>query len=165
MCHKEGRSPKNWCLRTVVLEKTPESPLDSKEIKPVNLKGGQPWIFTGRTGAEAESPGFWSSNPNRPKIYWIFEIIEKVPDAGKDWRQEEKGMTKDEIVGWHHWCNGHEFEQTPGDGEVQGSLAFCSPWGHRESDMAEWLSTAQHMAALGIFSLGHEGGSDVCLGS
>ena len=97
--HKEGRTPKNWCLQTMVLEKTPGSPLDSKEIKPVSLKGGQPWIFTGRPGAEAESLAFWSSNANKPKIYWIFGIIGKVPDAGKDWRQ--KGEEADK--GWDGW--------------------------------------------------------------
>ena len=97
--HKEGRVPKNWCFRTVVLEKTPESPLGSKEIKLVNPKGNQPWIFIGRTGAEAEAPILWS------------------PDAGKDWGQEEKGVTEDEMIWWHHWLNGHEFKQTWGDSE------------------------------------------------
>ena len=93
--HKEGRVAKNWCLRTVVLEKTPESPLDSKEIKPVSLKGDQPWIFTGRTDAEAEAPVFWSSDVNR-------QLIEKVPDAGKDRGQKEKRASEDEMAGWHH---------------------------------------------------------------
>ena len=83
----------------MVLEKTPESSLDSKEIKPVNLKGGQAWILTGKTGAEAESPVFWSYNANRPKIYQIFEITGKVPDAGKDWGQKEKRVSKDEMAG------------------------------------------------------------------
>ena len=125
--HKEGRAPKNWCLWTVVLEKTPESPLESKEIKPVVLKGDQPWIFTGRTDAEAEAPVFWSSDVNR----WL---IGKVPDAGKDQGQKEKRASEDEMAWLHHWCNGHELGQTLRDGEGQGGLEFCSPWGHKESD-------------------------------
>ena len=128
--HKEGWAPKNWCFQTVGLEKTLESPLDSKEIKPVNPKGSQPWIFTGRTEADAESeaPILWSPDVKS-------RLIGKDPDAGKDWRQKEKGETEDEMVGWHHWLNGHEFEQTLGDGEGQGSLACCSPWGCKDSDM------------------------------
>ena len=124
--HKEGRVPKNWCLWTVVLEKTPESPLDSKEIKPVNLKGDQPWIFTGRTDTEA--PVFWLSDAKR----WF---IGKVPDAGKDWGQKEKRASEDEMAGWYHWCNEHELGQTPGEGEEQRGLAYCSPWDHRETDV------------------------------
>ena len=100
--YKEGWAPKNWCFQTVVLEKTLESPLDCKEIKPVNPKGDQPWIFIGRTDAEAEVPILWLLDVKS----WI---IGKDPDAGKDWRQEEKGTTEDEMVGWHHWVNGHEF--------------------------------------------------------
>ena len=103
--HKEGGWPKNWCLWTVVLEKTLESLLDSKEIKPVNPKGNQLWIFTGRTDAEVEAPILWAPDAKS-------QLIGEDPDAGKDWRQEEKGMTEDEMVGWHHWLNGHEFEQT-----------------------------------------------------
>ena len=108
-------------------------PLDCKEIQPVNPKGNQPWIFIRRTDAEAESPIFWPLDAKS----WL---IRKDSDAGKDWRQEEKGTTEDKIVGWHHWLNGHEFEQTLGDGDGQGSLVCCSPWGHKESDMTEWLS-------------------------
>ena len=93
--HKEGTVPKNWWLHTVVLEKAPETPLDSREIKPANLKGNQPWIFTGRTDAKAEAPVFWSSDENR-------QPIGKVPDAGKDWGQEEKRASEDEMAGWHH---------------------------------------------------------------
>ena len=100
----------------MVLEKTLESPLDCKEIKPVNPKGNQPWIFIGRTDAEAEPPILWPKDVKN----WL---IGKDPDAGKDWRQEEKGTTEDEMVGWHHWLDGHEFEQSPGVGEGQGSLA------------------------------------------
>ena len=95
-------APKNWCLWTVVLEKTLESPLDCKEIQPVHLKGNQSWIFIGRTDAEAETPVLWPPNEKS----WL---IKKDPDAGKDWRWEEWGMTEDEMVGWHHWLNRHEF--------------------------------------------------------
>ena len=116
------------CFRTIVPEKTLENPLDSKEIEPVNPKGNQPWIFIGRTDAEAEAPILWPLDVKS----WL---IGKDSDAGKDWEQEEKGMTEDEMVGWHHQLNEHEFEQTPGDSEGQGSLACCSPWGHKESDM------------------------------
>ena len=122
---KESWAPKNWCFQAVVLEETLESPLDSKEIELVNPKGNQPWIFTGKTGAEA--PILWP--PDRKS--WL---IGKDPDAGKDWGQEEKWVTEDEMVGWHHWLSGHEFEQTPGDGERQGSLAHCSLWGRKELD-------------------------------
>ena len=124
---------KNWCFWTVVLGKTLESPLDCKEMKPVNPKGNQPWIFIGRTDAEVEAPILW---PPDAKSWLIW----KDPDAGKDWRQEEKGVTEDEMVGWHHWLNGHEFEQSPGVGDWQGSLVCCSPWGHKESDITEWLN-------------------------
>ena len=103
-----------------------ESPLDCQEIKPVNPKRNQPWIFIGRTDAEAETLILWP--PDGKSC-----LIGKDPDAGKDWRREEKGMTEDEMVGWHHQLNGHEFEQTLGDGEGLGSLACCSPWGHRVS--------------------------------
>ena len=109
--------PKNWCLRPAVLGKTLESPLDSKEIKPVHPKGNQPWIFIGRTDAEA--PILWPSDARS----WF---IGKDSDAGKDWRTEETAMTEDEMVGWHHQLNGHEFEQRPGDGEGQGCLAWCT---------------------------------------
>ena len=101
--YKESLAPKNWCFWTVVLEKTLESPLDCKEIKPVHPKGNQSWIFTGRTDAEAEIPILWPPDGKN-------QLIGKNPDAGKDWRQEEKGMTEDETVGWHHWLNGHEFK-------------------------------------------------------
>ena len=123
--HKEGWMPKNWCFRIVVLEKTIENPLDSKEIQPVNPKGNKFWIFTGRTEAEAEAPILW---PPDVKSWFIG----KDSDTGKDWRQEENGATEDEMVGWRHPLNGHKFEQTPGDSEGQGSLACCSPWSHKE---------------------------------
>ena len=122
--HKEGWVPKMWCFQTVVLEKSLESPLDCKEIKPVNPKENQSWIFIGRTDAEAETPIIWPPDGKN----WF---TGKDPDAGKGWRQEKKGMTEDEIVGWHHWLNGHEFEQALGVGDGQGSLACCGSWGHR----------------------------------
>ena len=121
--HKEGWVLKNWCFQTVALEKTLESPLDCKELKPVNTKGNQPGK-DGRTDAEAETLILWLPNAKN----WL---IGKDPDAGKDWRQEEKGTTEDEMVGWHHWLNGHEFEQTLGVREGQGSLSCCSPRGRR----------------------------------
>ena len=102
--HKESWVPKNWCFWTVVLEKTLESPLDCKEIQPVNPKGNQSWIFIGRTDAEAEAPTLWPTDVKN----WL---IGKDPDPRKDRRQEEKGTTEDEMAGWHHWLNGHEFEQ------------------------------------------------------
>ena len=118
---------KNLCLWPVLLERTLENPLDCKEIRPVNPKGSQSWIFIGRSDAEAEAQILWPPDMKN----WL---IGKDPVAGKDWRQEEKGTAEDEIVGWHHRLNGHEFEQTPGDDEGQGSLACCSPWGCKELD-------------------------------
>ena len=128
---KEDWAPKNWCFQTVVLEKTLESPLDSKEIKPVNRKENQSWIFIGKTNAEA--PILWPPDAKN----WL---TGKDPNAGKDWRQEEKGTTEDEMVGWNHQLNGHEFEQAPGVGDEQGNLAWCSLCGHKESDTTEWLN-------------------------
>ena len=125
--HEEGWVLKNWCFWTVVLEKTLESPLDHK-IKPVNPEGNKPWIFIGRTDAEAEVPILWPPDVKN----WL---IGKDPDAGKDWRREEKGRTENGMVAWHHWLNGHEFEQTPGDSKGQVSLVCCSPWGNKELDM------------------------------
>ena len=129
--YKESWVPKNWCFWTMVLEKTLESPLDCKEIQPVHPKGNQSWIFNGRT--EAEALILW---PPDVKSWLIW----KDPDAGKDWRQEEKGMTEDEMVGWHHWLSVHEFEQTLGVRDGQGGLASWSPRGRKESDMTEWLN-------------------------
>ena len=131
--HTEGGwVPKNLCFWTVMLEKKLESPLDSK-IKSVNPKGNQPWIFIGRTNANAEVPIL---RPPDAKNW----LIGKDPDAAKDWRQEEKGTTDNKMIGWHHRLNGPEFEQGPGDGEGQGSLVCCSSWGHKELDMTEWLN-------------------------
>jgi len=126
--YKESWVVKNWCFWTVVLEKTLESPLDCKEIQPVHPKGNQSWILIGRTNAEAETPILWPLDAKN-SLMW------KDPDAGKDWRQEEKGMTEDEMVGLHHWLDGYEFEQAPGVADGQGSLMSCSPWGRKESDM------------------------------
>ena len=131
--YKEGWVPKNWCFWTVVLEKTLESSLNYKELKLANPKENQSWMFIGRTGAEAETPVLWLPDVKS----WL---IGKDSDARKDWRQEGKGTTDDEMVGWHHWLDGHEFEQAPGDGERQGSLEQCSPWGHKESSMTERLN-------------------------
>ena len=129
--YKESWAPKNWCFWTVVLDKTLASPLDSKEVQPVNPKGNQSWIFIGRPDAEAEVPIIWPPDGKN----WL---IGKDPDAGKDWRWEEKGMTEDEMVGWHHWLDGHEFEQALGIGDRQRSLACCSPWGCRVGD--DWVT-------------------------
>ena len=130
---KEGGVPKNWCLRTLVLEKILESPLDCKEIKPVNLKGNQPWMLVGKTNAEAETPVFLSSDVNSC-------LIGKVPDAGKDWGQKEKRASEDEMAGWHHRRDGHEFRKISADGEGQRGLACCSPWGNKELNMTGWLN-------------------------
>ena len=131
--HKEGWALKNRCFWTVVLEKILESPLDCKEIQPVHPKGDQSWVFIGRTDAEAETLILWLPDVKN----WL---IRKDLDAGKDWRQEENGLTEDEMVGWHHWFNGPEFEQAPGVGKGQGSLACCSPWGCKESNTTERLN-------------------------
>ena len=116
--------------------KDSENLLDSKEIKPVNPKGNRPWIFLGRTHAEAEAP-IWAPDVKN----WF---TGKDPKAGKDLREEEKGMTEDEMVGWHHQLNGHGFEQAPGNGERQGSLLCCSPWGLKESNTTERLNNRHH---------------------
>ena len=108
--HKEGWAPKNWCFRTVVLEKILESPLDCKELKPVHPKGNESWMFIERTDADTEIPILWPPDAKK-------QLIGKDLDAGKDWGQEEKGMIEDEMVGWHQWLSGHESEQPPGDSE------------------------------------------------
>ena len=130
--HKESWALKNWCFWTVVLEKTLESPLDCKEIQPVNPEGNQSWIFIGRTDAEVEAPILWPPDARN----WL---TGKDPDAGKDWRQE-KWATEDKMVGCHHQLNRNEFKQTPGDSEGQGNLVCCSPWGHEELDMTEQVN-------------------------
>ena len=130
---EEGWALKNWCFWTRVLEKTLESPLDCKEIQPVHPKGDQSWVFIGRTDVEAETPILW---PPDAKSWLIWED----PDAGRDWGQEEKGTTEDEMAGWHHQLDGHEFGWTPGVGNGQGGLACCGSWGRKESDTTERLN-------------------------
>ena len=120
-------------ILNLVLEKTLESPLDSKGMKPVNPRGNQPWIYIGSTDAEAEAPISWPPNAKR-------QHIGKDPDTGKDWGQAEKGVTEGEMFGWHHSLSGHEFEQTLRDSEGQGSLACCSLWGPKELDTTDWLN-------------------------
>ena len=127
--HKESWVLKNWCFWTVVLEKPLENPLDCKEIQPVNPKGNQSWIFFERTDAEAEAPILWPPDVKN----WF---TGKGTDAGKDWRQE-KGMTEDEMLGWHHWVDGHVFEENSGVDDGQWSLVCCSPWGCKESETNE----------------------------
>ena len=121
---EESWALKNWCFWTVVLEKTLESPLNCKKIQPVLPKGNKSWVFIGRIDVEAETPVLW---PPDVKSWLIW----KDPDAGKDWGQEEKRMTEDKMVGWHHWLDGHGFGWTPGVGDGQGGLACCGSWGHR----------------------------------
>ena len=124
---------KNWCFWTVVLEKTLESPLDCKEIQPVHSKGDQSWVFFGRTDAKAETLILW---PPHAKSW----LTGKDPDAGRDWGQEEKGTTEDEMAGWHHWLDGREFEWTLVVGDGQGGLACCDSRGRKESDTTERLN-------------------------
>ena len=125
--YKEGWAPKNWCFQNVVLEKTLERPLDSKEIQPVNLKGNQSWICVGRTDAEAQAPILWPPDAKS-------QLTGKDLDPGKDWRRE-KGMR------WYHCFNGHEFEQTPGDCEGQGSLVCCHPWSCKSwTRLSDWTT-------------------------
>ena len=147
--YKESWVLKNWCFWTVVLEKTLENPLDSKEIKPVHPKGNQSWMFFRSTDAEAETPILWSPDTKN----WL---TVKDPDAGKKWRQEEKGMTEGKMVGWHHWLDRHEFEQALGFGDEQGSLACYSPWGHKESYMTDWLNWYK-LKQGGVESEDHKG--------
>ena len=130
---EESWVPKNWYFWTAVLEKTPESPLDCKEIQPVHSEGDQPSVFFGRNDAKAEAPVL---GPPHAKSW----LIGKDSDAGRDWGQEEKGTTEDEMAGWHHWLDGRESEWTLGDGDGQGGLACCDSWGLKESDTTERLN-------------------------
>ena len=130
---EEGWVLKNWCFLTVVLKKTLESPLDCKEVQPVHSKGDGSWVFIGRTNVEAEPPIL---SPPHVKSW----LIGKDPDAGSDWGQEEKGTTEDEMPGWHHQPEGHEFGWTLGVGDGQRDLACCDSWGRKESDTTEWLN-------------------------
>ena len=135
---KKAERRKNWCFWTVVLEKTLESALDCKEIQPVHSKGDQSWVFFGRTDAKAETPILW---PPYAKIW----LIGKDPDAGRDWEQEEKGTTEDEMAGWHHLLDGHEFGWTSGAGDAQGGLACCNSWdlrvGHDWATELNWTES------------------------
>ena len=122
--------------------------LDYKEIQPVHPKGNQSWIFIGRTDAEAEIPILWPPDAKN----WL---IGKDPDAGKDWRREKKGMIEDEMAGWHHQCDGHEFDWTPGVGDGQEGLACCSPWDHKESDPTERLNWTELNWSTISFTIHH----------
>ena len=156
--NKECWAPKNWCFWTVVLEKTLASPLDCKAIQPVHPKGDQSWVFTGRTNVEAENPILW---PPHVKSW----LIGKDPDSGRDWGQEEKGTTEDEMAGWHHWLNGHDFGWTLGVGDGQGGLVCCDSWGRKELDTTEQLNWTELNWTIkflkgrntSIFSLGTTG--------
>ena len=130
-CLRRKLSAKNWCFWTVVLEKTLESPLDCKEIQSVHSEGDQPWDFFGRNDAEAETPVLW---PPHVKSW----LIGKDSDARRDWGQEEKGTTEDEMAGWHYWLDRREFEWSLGVGDGRGGLASCNSWGCKESDTTEW---------------------------
>ena len=134
----------NWCFWTVVLEKTPESPLDCKGIQSVRPKGDQSWIFIGRTDADAKTPILW---PPHAKSW----LIGKDTDAGRDWGQEEKGTTEDEMAGWHHGLDAHESEWTPGVGDGQGGLACCDSWGRKESDTTERLNWTEKFRSFVYF--------------
>ena len=130
---EESWAPKNWCFWTVVLEKTLDSPLDCKDIQPVHSEGDHPWVFFDRNDDKAETLVLW---PPHAKSW----LIEKDPDFGRDWEQEEKGTTEDEMSGWHHWLDWRESGWTPGVGDGQGGLACCDSWGHKESDTTEQLN-------------------------
>ena len=132
--YKESWALRNWSFWTVVLEKTLESPMDCKEIQPVHSKGDQSWVFFGTNDAKAETPILW---PPHVKSW----LIGKDSDAERDWGQEEKGTTEDEMAGWLHWLDGHEFEWTPGVDDGQGGLVCCSSWGRKESDTTEDWAT------------------------
>ena len=157
--YKESWALKNWYFWTVVLEKTLESLLDCKEIQPVHPKGNQSWVFTVRT--DAETPVLW---PPVAKSW----LIGKDPDAGRDWRQEEKGTTENEMAGWHHWLEGRESEWNLGAGDGQGGLLCCDSWGRKESDMTEPISqnkSAQPKDGRATFRMncGHPGPIDYIL--
>ena len=135
---------KNWCFWTVMLEKTPESPLDFKKIQPVHSKGDQSWVFFGRNNAKAETPVLW---PPYAKSW----LTGKDSDAWRDWGQEEKGTTEDEMAGWHHRLGWREFEWTLGDGDGQGGLACCNSWGRKESNTTERLNRTEREHIIGNY--------------
>ena len=140
---EESWALKNWCFWTVVLEKTLESPLDCKEVQRVHPKGDQFWVFIGRTDVEAETPVLW---PPHAKSW----LIGKDSDAGRGWRQEKKGTTEDEMAGWHHRFDGHEFEWTPGVDDRQRGLGCCNSWGRKESDTTEQLNLTELNSHFGF---------------
>ena len=142
---EESWAPKNCCFWTVMLEKTLESPLDCKEIPPVYPKGDQSWLFIGRTAVEADTSILWPCDAKG----WL---IWKDPDAGKDWGQEKKGMTEDEMVGWHHWLDGDKFEWILGVGDGQGGLACYDSWGHKESDTTERLNWTEYFIVYSCYN-------------
>ena len=144
--YKESWAQKNWCFWTLVLEKTLKSPLDCKQIQLVHPKGDQSWVFIGRTDVEAETPTLWPPDAKS----WL---IGKDPDAGNDWGQEEKGTTEEEMAGWHHRLDGHEFGWTPGVSDGQGGLVCSESWGHIESDMTErmnWTELNQIILTISV---------------
>ena len=145
------KKAEHWRIDAFMLEKTLESLLDCKEIQPVHPKGDQSCVFIVRTDAEAETPILWPPDVKN----WL---IGKDPDAGKDWRQEEKAMTKDEMVGWHHQLNGDEFGWTPGVCDGQGGLECCSPWGRKESDTTEWVNWTEFLFSRFFYPLGTRDG-------
>ena len=145
---EESWALKKWCFWTVVLEKTLESPLDCKEIQSVHPKGDQSWVFIGRTDAKAENPILWLPHGKS----WL---IGKDSDSGRDWGQEEKGTTEDEMSGWHHWLDGREFEWTPGVGDGQGGLVCCDSWDHKELDTTEWLNWTEPLHRMEGWSWKH----------
>ena len=141
--YKESWAPKNWCIWTVILEKTLVSPWTIRRTNQSTLKEISPGCSL---DAEAETPLLWPSDAKK-------RLIGKDPDPRKDWRWEEKGTTEDEMVGWHHRLDGHEFEQTLGVDDGQGSLVYCSPWGHKGSDTTEWLKWTEPIAYVQVFIL------------
>ena len=143
---EESWALKYWCFWTVVLEKTPESPLACKEIQPVHSEGDQSWVFFGRNDAKAETPVLWPPDAKS----WL---IGKDSGTGRDWGQENKGTKQDEMAGWHHWLNGHEFEWTPGVGDGQGGLACCNSWGRKGSDTNEQLKWTESLVKPCIYEL------------
>ena len=143
---EEGWTQKNWCFWTVMLEKTLESALDSKDIQPVQSEGDQPWDFFGGNDTKAETPVLWTPHVKS----WL---IGKDSDAGRDWGQEEKGTTEVEMAGWHHQLDGRESEWTPGDGDGPGGLACCDWWGHKESDTTERLNWTEVSSIINFLLL------------
>ena len=138
---KEGWALKNWCFITVVLEKNVENPLDSKEIKLISPEGNQSWIVTRSMNAEADAPIVWPPDAK--------SLIGKDPDAGKDWRQKEKGTAEDEMVRWHHRHNGHGFGWTPGVGDGQGGLACCGSWGAKgQTRLSNWTEPKRNIVLI-----------------